>query len=69
MTLLEHLAETKESVAAFADRLGVARNTIRKIAYRQRQPSLELAVRISNATGGKVSEADMVIPATDRDAA
>lgn len=62
MTLLDHLSATDESVASFADRLGVARNTIRKIAYRQRQPSLELAVRITAATDGKVTADDMILP-------
>jgi len=62
MTLLDHLAATGQTVPGFADSLGVARNTIRKIAYRQRQPSLDLAVRISAATGGKVQPADLAIP-------
>ncbi|MCW2763364.1 MAG: hypothetical protein JWR85_3565 [Marmoricola sp.] len=62
MTLLDHLAATGERVPEFADRIGEARNTIRKIAYRQRQPSLDLAVKIAAFTGGAVEAADMVIP-------
>ncbi|HEX8413958.1 MAG TPA: helix-turn-helix domain-containing protein [Sphingomicrobium sp.] len=65
MTLLDHLNATEEGVHAFADRLGVARSTIRKIAYRQRQPSLELAVRISTATKGAVKPADMIVSSQD----
>ncbi len=60
MTLLDHLNSTSEGVLAFADRIGVARTTIRKIAYGQRQPSLELAARIEAATGGKVLPRDMM---------
>ena len=62
MTLLDHLSDTGEGVSAFADRIGEPRNTIRKIAYRQRQPSLDLAVKISAATRGKVSPEDMLLP-------
>jgi len=61
MTLLDHLNATGEGVAAFADRIGVARSTLRKIAYRQRQPSLDLAVRITTATKGKVTPADLIV--------
>ena len=62
MTLLDHLKATDEGVTAFADRIKVSRNTIRKIAYRQRQPSLELANVITAATGGNVTHADLIIP-------
>ena len=63
MTLLDHLKATGESISDFAARIGEAENTIKKIAYRQRQPSLPLAVKISEATGGAVRELDMVIAA------
>lgn len=61
MTLLDHLKETGEGVSAFADRIGESRNTIRKIAYGQRQPSLELAVRISAATQGTVPPSALIV--------
>lgn len=61
MTLLDHLKATNEGVSAFADRIGEPRSTIRKIAYRQRQPSLELAVRITDATKGEVTPADLLV--------
>lgn len=61
MTLLDHLKASGESIGDFASRIGEAENTIRKIAYRQRQPSLPLAVKISEATGGQVQAPDMVI--------
>lgn len=69
MTLLDHLTATSEGVSAFADRIGEPRNTIRKIAYRQRQPSLELAVKITAATKGAVTSEDMVLPAPEQAAA
>lgn len=63
MTLLDHLKATEEGVSAFADRIGEPRSTIRKIAYGQRQPSLDLAVRIKDATDGAVLPEDMLLPA------
>lgn len=63
MMLLDHLKQTGTSVADFAASLGEAENTIRKIAYGQRQPSLPLAIKISNATGGAVPPADLCLPA------
>lgn len=63
MQLRDHLKATDEPVVAFADRIGVKRTTIRKIAYGQRQPSLELAMKISAATKGAVSPTDLLLPA------
>jgi DNA-binding transcriptional regulator YdaS (Cro superfamily) len=65
MQLLDHLKATNERVSKFADRIGAPRSTIRKIAYGQRQPSLELAITISDGTGGAVTPADLLL----RDAA
>lgn len=61
MQLLDHLTATGEGVSAFADRIAEPRNTIRKIAYRQRQPSLKLAVKISSATDGVVTLGELII--------
>jgi DNA-binding transcriptional regulator YdaS (Cro superfamily) len=61
MKLIDHLKATDETVEAFAERLGMAKSTIVKIAYGQRQPSLPLAVRIEDATKGAVTCADMVL--------
>ncbi|MGW8190139.1 hypothetical protein [Sphingomonas hankookensis] len=64
MQLHDHLKSTGESVDDFANRIGEAISTIRKIAYRQRQPSLPLAVKIERATDGVVTSADMLLDAT-----
>ncbi len=72
MRLIDHLKEAGKSVSAFAEEVGEAENTIRKIVYGQRQPSLALAVKISGATNGVVSEADLLLipkPAASQDAA
>lgn len=60
MTLRDHLKAEGETVTAFALRLGEARNTINKIVYGQRQPSLPLADKIVRETGGKVGLADLL---------
>lgn len=63
MRLLDHLKATNEKVEDFAGRIGEPLSTIRKIAYRQRQPSLPLAVKIEQATKGAVTGPDMVLEA------
>lgn len=69
MKLIDHLKASEKSVAAFADEIGEAENTVRKIVYGQRQPSLPLAVKIAAATGGAVSEADLLLTASPQEAA
>lgn len=65
MTLLEYVTATGEGVRPFADRIGESRNTIQKIAYGKRQPSLALAVKIQIATKGKVKPSDMLLVVPD----
>lgn len=62
MTLQEHLKQSKLTVEEFAASVPAPRNTIRKIVYGQRQPSLDLALRISAATAGAVQPEDMKLP-------
>lgn len=61
MRLLDHLKETGETVDGFAGRLGVKYETVRKIVYGQRQPSLPLAVKIERATDSAVKPADLLL--------
>ncbi len=65
MTLNDHLKQRRLTVAEFAASLCETENTIRKIVYGQRQPSLPLAVKISTATGGEVSPADLMLPVAE----
>lgn len=48
-----------DSFVYFA-RIGESLNTIKKIAYGQRQPSLPLAVKIKDGTAGNVTEAELL---------
>lgn len=61
MRLIDHLKAVDKTVAAFAEQIGESENTVRKIVYGQRQPSLPLAVKISAATKGAVTEADLIL--------
>lgn len=63
MTLKDYLAAAGETTDAFADRVGASPGMIHKIVYRTRQPSLTLAARIEEATGGKVTPLDMLLVA------
>jgi plasmid maintenance system antidote protein VapI len=62
MRLIDHLKAVDKTVAAFAEQIGEPENTVRKIVYGQRQPSLPLAVKIAAATAGAVSEVDLILP-------
>lgn len=62
MTLIDHLKASQIKVADFAALIHEPENTIRKIVYGQRQPSLPLAVKISEATNGAVPIAALVLP-------
>ncbi|MET0364259.1 MAG: helix-turn-helix transcriptional regulator [Sphingobium sp.] len=65
MRLIDHLKTVDKTVAAFAADIGEPETTVRKIVYGQRQPSLPLAVKIAAATGGNVSEADLMLQQQD----
>jgi predicted transcriptional regulator len=67
MKLIDHLKVAGKTVSAFADEVGEAENTIRKIVYGQRQPSLPLAVKIAEATSGAVTESDLLLPVPGTD--
>lgn len=62
MKLLAYLKDRDETVYNFAVRIGEPDNTIRKIVYGQRQPSLPLAIKISAATDGEVSPNELLLP-------
>lgn len=59
MRLIDYLKTQNETVGDFANRIDEAENTVRKIVYGQRQPSLPLALKISDATGGRTSPAEL----------
>lgn len=62
MQLMAYLKERKIGVPEFARTIKEPVGTIHKIAYRQRQPSLTLALKISEATEHEVAPADMALP-------
>lgn len=59
MTLAEYCASTGEKLDALARRMGLKRGHLNKIAKGDRDPSMDLARRISEATDGKVTPTDL----------
>ena len=62
MTLKDYLAAEDETTEAFAARVLASTGMIHKIVYGTRQPSLPLAAKITEATGGAVQTVDMLLP-------
>ena len=52
--LTKYLEEAKLGQAVFAEGIGVTQATVSRLARGKMVPSLELALAIENATGGKV---------------
>lgn len=53
-TLSEYLEQSSITQRQLADAVGVSRSYLSEIAKRVKTPSLETALRIQEATGGKV---------------
>lgn len=60
MDLDRYLRETKRTAADFAAEVGTTEATISRIRNRRQTPSLEMAVRVSKATGGQVTPSDLL---------
>ncbi len=60
MDLDAFLKQSKETTAGFAGRVQSTKASISRIRSRKQVPSLALAVRISEATGGQVTERDLL---------
>lgn len=62
MDLDRYLNEAKETGDGFARRVQLSKATISRIRRGAQTPSLPVAVRISDATGGLVRERDLLPP-------
>lgn len=62
MKLIDYMKTHNLDDRAMADRLGglIGKNGIRKLKYGERNPSLLVATRIEEVTGGKVRAMDLV---------
>lgn len=67
--LKQYLSDTQTPQAAFAARVGVDQTTISRIARKRVAPSLELALRIKEATSGAVQPEDLLPAKTSGGAA
>lgn len=55
MTLREYIALGEQSITQIGLHLGVSEHAVRKWAYGQREPDIDMAVSIEELTGGKVT--------------
>jgi transcriptional regulator with XRE-family HTH domain len=58
MTLSDYLAREEQSIGAFAARLGVSHETVRRYVRGVRAPDLETMRKIARLTRGKVQPND-----------
>lgn len=59
-TLSEHLKASGQTQAGFAARVGISQSYLNEIAVGRKTPSLPVALRIANATGGIVSVGSLI---------
>jgi transcriptional regulator with XRE-family HTH domain len=67
----QHIDHSNENRSAWAERLGISRSYLSDLLNRKKTPSLELAVRIQNLTGGAVPASSWIdaMPAAEAGAA
>jgi transcriptional regulator with XRE-family HTH domain len=58
----EYLFKTKTTKTAFAERLGISRGYLQHILSGIKNPSVKLAKKIEEITGGKVSKEEILFP-------
>ena len=62
MTLSEYIGEVGITTITLAVKLGVSQPFVSQLATGRRRPSPEVAKRISEATGGKVTVMELLYP-------
>ena len=62
MKLDEYLFRTKTTKKDFAEELGISRGYLQHILSGIKNPSIKLAKKIAEATGGKVSKEELLFP-------
>lgn len=62
MRLDEYLFKTKTTKTAFAEKIGISRGYLQHILSGIKNPSVKLAKKIENITGGKVSKEEVLFP-------
>lgn len=69
MKIVDYLTRERVSRKTFAGRLGVHHSLVYRWIDGNSAPSLELAARIVEVTGGEVTIEDLLAPSRDKDAA
>jgi len=62
MKLADYLKTNQEAPANFARRIGLSRSYISLLMSGKRTPSPEIALKIENATNGKVGRLELLYP-------
>ena len=62
MKLDEYLFKTKTSKKDFAEKVGISRGYLQHILSGLKNPSVKLARKIEEMTGGKVSKEEVLFP-------
>lgn len=62
MDLKSFLTEIGSAQVDFARQINISKNYLSEIVNKKRQPSSKLALRISEATNGRVSVMDLLFP-------
>lgn len=65
--LTQYLIEAKQSQVAFAAEIGCDKSIVSRLTRLEMMPSLELAVKIQNATGGAVPATSWIDDAPQND--
>jgi transcriptional regulator with XRE-family HTH domain len=62
MKLAEYLFRMKMTKKDFAEKLGISRGHLQHILSGTKNPSIKLAKKIEEETGGKVSKTELLFP-------
>lgn len=62
MKLDAYLFRTKTTKKDFAEKIGISRGYLQHILSRIKNPSVKLAKKIEEATGGRVSKEEVLFP-------
>lgn len=60
MNLKEYLEEHRLTYREFAEKLGIRLQSLQGVVYGTRKPSLDLAVKIEELTGGEITPKDLL---------
>lgn len=60
MDLKEYLEDKRLTYREFAEKLGIRTQSLQSVVYGSKKPSLDLAVKIEELTGGAITPKDLL---------